>query len=137
MTNNLSRECEHPRPLNGTGIPARILKKCIYWAKLDPTVGTEQAGTRPVLIVSIDSFNKNSNSAIAFAITSKQPKVSYPLVFELPKNLLPKPSWVKITQIRTLSVQRLGSYIASISDQDFEQIMSGFNRLCGVRSQIS
>ena len=111
----------------------RILKKGIYWAKLDPTIGTEQAGTRPVLIVSIDSFNKNSNSAIAFAITSKKPKVSYPLVLELPTNLLPKPSWVKITQIRTLSSERIGSLIASINDEYFEQVMSGFNRLCGYR----
>ena len=111
----------------------RILKKGIYWAKLDPTIGTEQAGTRPVLIVSIDSFNKNSNSAIAFAITSKKPKASYPLVFELPEKLLPKPSWVKITQIRTLSAERIGSFIASVKDEHFEQVMSGFNRLCGFR----
>ena len=109
----------------------RILNKGVYWAKLNPTVGTGQAGTRPVLIVSIDSFNNNSKSAIAFAITSKKPKVSYPLVYELPQELLPKPSWVKITQICALSRERIGSYIASINDKDFEQIMSGFNRLCG------
>ena len=109
----------------------KILKKSIYWAKLDPTIGTEQAGTRPVLVISIDSFNKNSNSAIALAITSKKPKVEYPLVYELPENLLPKPSWVKITQIRTLNTKRLGSLIATIDDKQFEQIMSGFNRLCG------
>ena len=109
----------------------RILRKGIYWAKLDPTIGTEQTGTRPVLVVSIDSFNKNSKSAIAFAITSKKPKASYPLVYELPVNLLPKPSWIKISQIRTLSTERIGSYIANIDDRDFEQIMSGFNRLCG------
>ena len=57
--------------------------------------------------------------------------VLYPLVYQLPKGLLPKPSWVKITQIRTLSTKGIGNYIASISDGDFEQIMSGFNRLCG------
>ncbi len=112
----------------------RILKKGIYWAKLDPTIGTEQAGTRPVLVISINSFNQNSNSVIALAVTSKKPKVQYPLVYELPENLLPKPSWVKITQIRTLSTQRLGGFIASINDQQFEQIMSGFNRLCGYQT---
>lgn len=108
--------------------------KGIYWANLDPTVGNEQTGTRPVLIVSIDSFNQNSGTVIAFAITSKKPKVDYPLVFELPDDLLAKPSWVKITQIRTLSSQRIGKFIASINDLDFEQIMSGFNRLCGCDS---
>jgi mRNA-degrading endonuclease toxin of MazEF toxin-antitoxin module len=50
----------------------KILKCGIYWAKLDPAVGVEQKGTRPVLVVSIDSFNNNSGSAIAFAITSGQ-----------------------------------------------------------------
>lgn len=109
----------------------KILKKGIYWANLDPAVGTEQAGTRPILIVSIDSFNKNSNSVIAFAVTSKKPSVKYPLVYELPQKLLPKPSWVKLTQIRTLSTQRLGKYLAMVNDEDFEKIMSGFNRLCG------
>ncbi len=93
-------------------------------------MGVEQQGTRPVLIVSIDSFNNNSASAIAFAITSKKPKVEYPLVYELPGNLLPKPSWVKISQIRTLSTQRLGKFIAKITEDDYQKVMAGFNRLC-------
>ncbi|MEM8828153.1 MAG: type II toxin-antitoxin system PemK/MazF family toxin [Cyanobacteria bacterium P01_G01_bin.19] len=108
----------------------RILSRGVYWAKLDPTVGVEQQGTRPVLVVSIDSFNNNSGSAIAFAITSKKPKVDYPLVHELPMDLLPKPSWVKISQIRTLSIQRLGKFIAKIEEDDFKKVMLGFNRLC-------
>ena len=108
----------------------RILRGGVYWANLDPTVGVEQQGTRPVLVVSIDSFNCNSSSAIAFAITSKKPKVKYPLIYELPPNLLPKPSWVKITQIRTLSIQRLGKFIAKIEEEDYQKVMAGFNRLC-------
>lgn len=108
----------------------RILKKGVYWANLDPTVGVEQQGTRPVLVVSIDSFNNNSGSAIALAITSKKPKAQYPLVYELPPNLLPKPSWVKISQISTLSTQRMGKYIAKIEEEDYQKIMAGFNRLC-------
>ena len=108
----------------------RILKRGVYWANLDPTIGVEQQGTRPVLVVSIDLFNNNSNSAIAFAITSKKPSVKYPLIYELPQNLLPKPSWVKICQIRTLSIQRIGTYIAKIEESDYQKIMAGFNRLC-------
>lgn len=108
----------------------RILRGGIYWAKLDPTVGVEQQGTRPVLVVSIEAFNNNSNSAIAFAITSQQPQVKYPLVYELPKDLLPKPSWVKITQIRTLSIKRLGKFLAKIEEADHQKVMTGFNKLC-------
>lgn len=107
-----------------------ILRRGIYWANLDPTVGSEQQGTRPVLIVSIDAFNQNSQTAIAFAITSKKPKVVYPLVYELPKDLLPKRSWVKISQIRTLSTQRLGQQIAQIEEADLREILAGLNRLC-------
>ncbi|MFM2314781.1 MAG: hypothetical protein RLZZ04_4057 [Cyanobacteriota bacterium] len=108
----------------------KILRRGIYWANLDPTVGSEQQGTRPVLITSIDAFNQNSQTVIAFAITSKKPKVTYPLVYELPKDLLPKRSWVKISQIRTLSTQRLGQQIAQIEEADMSKIMAGLNRLC-------
>ena len=108
----------------------RILRGGIYWAKLDSTVGVEQRGARPVLVVSIDSFNNNSDSAIAFAITSQQPLVKYPLVYQLPENLLPKPSWVKITQIRTLSTKRLGKYLAKIEEADYQKVMAAFNRIC-------
>ena len=108
----------------------RILRGGVYWGNLDPTVGTEQQGTRPVLIISIDLFNQNSQSAIAFAITSQKPKVIYPLVYELPEDLLPKKSWVKISQIRTLSTKRLGKKIATVAEEDLEKIFAGLARLC-------
>ena len=108
----------------------KILRGGIYWAKLDPTIGVEQQGTRPVLVVSIDSFNENSGSVIAFAITSQQPRVKYPLIYGLPPELLPKKSWVKITQIRTLSIKRLGKYLGTIEEVDYQKIMAAFNRVC-------
>ena len=109
-----------------------IVRGGIYWANLNPTIGVEIKGTRPILVVSIDSFNQNSGSAIAFAITSKKPKVVYPFVFELPERLLPKKSWVKISQIRTLSVSRLGNKIGQIEEKDVEKILLGLNRLTGL-----
>lgn len=95
-------------------------------------MGVEIRGTRPVLIVSINSFNQNSPSAIAFAITSQKPKVVYPFVYELPENTLPKNSWVKISQIRTLSTSRLGDKIGQVQDIDVKKILQGFNRLTGL-----
>jgi mRNA interferase MazF len=71
--------------------------------------------------------------AIAFPITSKQPKAVYSLIYELPEDLLPKPSWVKISQIRTLSTDRLGDFIVNVGEEDLEQILSGFDRLVGRR----
>ena len=110
----------------------KILRGGIYWANLDPTVGSEQSGTRPVLIASINGYNFNSQTAIAFAITSKEPRAKYPLIYQLPENLLPKPSWVKIPQIRLLSARRIGQYIATIEEKDFLEIMKGLNQICGV-----
>jgi mRNA interferase MazF len=86
---------------------ARILRGDIYWADLDPTLGHEQAGRRPILVLSQDVFNERSGTVIAMALTSQPQKAGFPLTLELSDKSLPKKSWVKISQIRTLSTQRL------------------------------
>ena len=80
---------------------AGILRGEIYWANLDPTQGREQAGYRPVLILSQDVFNERSGTVIAIALTSQAPKAGFPLTLELSATGLPKQSWAKISQIRT------------------------------------
>ncbi len=62
---------------------ARILRGEIYWAALDPTEGREQAGYRPVLVLSQDVFNQHSGTVIAVALTSQAPKAGFPLTLEL------------------------------------------------------
>lgn len=74
---------------------ARILRGDIVWADLDPVRGREQAGRRPVLILSQDIFNERSETVIALAITSQEPAAGFPLSFEIRSVQLPKPSWVK------------------------------------------
>ena len=86
---------------------ARILRGDIIWADFNPTIGHEQAGMRPVLILSHEVFNQRSGTVIAVAITSQPQKAGFPLTLELQNPNLPKRSWVKISQIRTLSVKRL------------------------------
>ena len=78
---------------------ARILRGNIYWANLDPTLGREQSGHRPVLILSHDVFNERSGTVIALALTSQEQKAGFPLTYELDSKHLPKKSWVKISQI--------------------------------------
>ena len=68
----------------------------IYWADLDPTVGHEQAGRRPVLILSRPAFNDRSGTVIVVALTSAAPRAGFPLTLELTKTPLPKKTWVKI-----------------------------------------
>ncbi|WP_089727078.1 type II toxin-antitoxin system PemK/MazF family toxin [Candidatus Thiosymbion oneisti] len=110
---------------------ARILRGDIRWANLDPTRGHEQGGNRPVLILSQDVFNQRSGTVIAIAITSQPQKAGFPLTLELPTRGLPKRSWAKISQIRTLSVERIGTRIAKASDEDLVHIIDGLNEIIG------
>ena len=111
---------------------ARILRGEIRWANLNPTIGHEQSGIRPVLILSTEIFNEKSETVIAVAITSQQPKAGFPLTLALEKVKLPKQSWVKISQIRTLSVDRIGEKITSVSDEIVNQIVDGLNEILGI-----
>lgn len=110
---------------------ARILRGEIYWADLNPARGHEQAGLRPVLVLSHDLFNKKSETVIAMAITSQPQKAGFPLTLALPPEMLPKPSWVKISQIRTISVDRLGKKIGALDTEVLGQLIDGLIELIG------
>src|SRR5215467_1906858 len=110
---------------------ARILRGDVLWAELDPTKGNEQTGRRPVLVLSEDVFNERSGTVIAVAITSQEPRARYPLTLELTAPKMPKRSWVKISQIRTLSVLRLGKRICRAKAEDVMQVIEGLNEILG------
>ncbi|MBC7358668.1 MAG: type II toxin-antitoxin system PemK/MazF family toxin [Desulfacinum sp.] len=110
---------------------AKILRGDICWADLNPVIGSEQGGFRPVLILSHDIFNEKSGTVIAMAITSQPQKAGFPLTFELTRTKLPKKSWVKISQIRTLSTKRIGEKIGRISAEELELIIDGLNEIIG------
>jgi mRNA interferase MazF len=110
---------------------ARILRGEIYWADLDPTKWHEQAGQRPVLVLSQDVFNERSGVVIAMALTSQPQRAGFPLTCELTSSHLPKKSWVKINQIRTLSQERLGKRIGRITPEDLDRIIEGLNEIIG------
>ena len=110
---------------------AAILRGDIRWADLAPTRGSEQAGRRPVVVLSEDTFNSRSGTVIAMAVTSQEPKVGFPLSLELTVSGLPKRSWVKISQIRTLSVERLGTRLGRGSREELTQLIEGLNEICG------
>jgi mRNA interferase MazF len=110
---------------------ARILRGDLVWADLNPVKGQEQVGFRPVLVLSQDIFNQRSGTVIAMALTSQEPRAGFPLTFEITTKGLPKRSWVKISQIRTLSVQRLGNKIGRVSQEELDQIVEGLNEIIG------
>jgi len=106
---------------------AKILRGEIRWADLNPTIGRKQSGERPVLILSQDIFNDRSGTVIAMALTSQEPKAGFPLTHEILASKLPKQSWVKISQIRTLSTERIGKKIGSVGANE---LAHGFAILC-------
>jgi mRNA interferase MazF len=108
---------------------ARILRGEICWADLNPVRGHEQAGLCPVLILSHDIFNERSGTVIAVAITSQPQKAGFPLTIELKSPNLLKKSWLKISQIRTLSVERIGKVIGKASLEELNQTIEGLNEI--------
>ena len=110
---------------------AGILRGEIHWADLNPTRGQEQAGQRPVLILSHDIFNHRSGTVIAVALTSQPQRAGFPLTLELTTPRLPKRSWVKISQIRTLSTERIGKRLGRASPEELAQVLEGLNEILG------
>ena len=110
---------------------ARILRGDIRWADLNPGRGHEQAGQRPILVLSHDIFNERSGTVIAVALTSQEPRAGFPLTLPLGTPRLPKRSWVKISQIRTLSVARIGRRLARASDAELGSVVDGLVEIIG------
>ncbi|MCL0061288.1 type II toxin-antitoxin system PemK/MazF family toxin [Thermodesulfovibrionales bacterium] len=110
---------------------ARILRGEIRWADLNPVRGREQAGFRPVLILSHDVFNERSGTVIAMALTSQPQRAGFPLTLELKERRFPKRSWVKMSQIRTLSIDRIGKRISRVSPEELVQVVEGLNEIIG------
>jgi len=108
---------------------AGILRGEIRWADLNPTRGREQAGLRPVLVLSHDVFNERSGTVIAMAITSRPQRAGFPLTLELQSGKLPKKSWVKISQIRTLAKERIGKKRGRASPEELGQVIEGLNEI--------
>ena len=110
---------------------ARILRGEIRWADLNPVRGREQAGPRPVLVLSHDVFNDRSGTVIAVALTSQEPRAGFPLTLESRARGLPKRSWIKISQIRTLAAERIGRRIAQATPEEVSTVLEGLGEIIG------
>lgn len=110
---------------------ARVLRGEVRWADLNPVRGHEQAGERPVLVLSHDVFNERSGTVIAVALTSQEPRAGYPLTVALTSPKLPKRSRVKTGQIRTLSTERVGRRLGRVSEEELANVIDGLFELIG------
>ena len=109
----------------------RIRRGEVFWIDPGPIVGDERAGRLPWLVVSHDVFNDRSGTAMALAVTSAEPRAGFPLTWRLESGRLPKRSWVKISQIRTLSVERVGRRLARASGEELAGVIDGLNEIVG------
>ena len=96
----------------------------IFYADLSPVVGSEQGGTRPVLIVQNDTGNKHSPTVIAAAITSQTNKAKLPTHIELSGRSvgLTKDSVVLLEQIRTIDKRRLREHMGHVDESMMNQV---------------
>jgi len=83
------------------------------------------------LVLSQDVFNDRSGTVIAVALTSQPQRAGFPLTLELQAKRLPKKSWVKISQIRTLAVERIGKVIGRASPEEIAQVVEGLDEIIG------
>ena len=97
----------------------------IFYADLSPVVGSEQGGTRPVLIVQNYTGNRHSPTVIAAAITSQMGKARLPTHIDLPVDQscgLSRDSIVLLEQVRTLDKKRLRERMGHVEERVMEKV---------------
>jgi mRNA interferase MazF len=84
-----------------------------------------------VLVISHDVFNERSGTVIALAVTSRAQRAGFPLTLELAAKGLPKRSWLKIGQVRTLAAERIGRRLGRASPEEMSRVIEGLNEIVG------
>lgn len=98
-------------------LPDEVLRGQMYYADLDPVIGSEQGGNRPVLVIQNNIGNRHSPTIIIAPITTRVKKLHQPTHIGVPPYFgLPQNSMVMLEQIRTIDKSRLGSYVGCLDD---------------------
>lgn len=102
----------------------KVKRGDVFYAELDPVIGSEQGGMRPVLIIQNDVGNQHSPTTIVAAITGQLCKAKLPTHVDLAgrENGLAKNSVVLVEQVRTIDKTRLKEHICTLDKQIMEQV---------------
>jgi mRNA interferase MazF len=105
-------------------MPHQYRRGQIYYARLDPVVGHEQGGRRPVLIIQNDTGNRFAPTVIVAALTTSLPDKPYPTEVRVPAGAggLPRPSAIRLDQIRTLDKRRLEKHVGQLDEEIMRQV---------------
>lgn len=116
----------------------QILRGQIYYANLDPSFGSEQGGTRPVLIIQNDMGNRHSPTLIVVAITSRlYAKNHLPTHHVISHSVgLKMDSIALLEQIRTIDKRRLSSYVGMLSISEMKAIDKKLKISLGIKDEF-
>lgn len=105
----------------------------IYRADLDPVLGSEQGGIRPVLIVQNDLANQSSPTVIVVPLTSRQkhPRQPTHVRIDPPEGGLLRPSQALCEQVRTLEKSRLTNYMGTLTENSLQRVEKALHQALG------
>lgn len=109
-------------------IKKEVARGDVFWARLDPTIGSEIQKTRPVVILSINPLNKARKTAIVVPLSTSAPAIEFLNV------ALKGGSVARCEHIRSIDKTRLSEKIGSISDTDMKNIEEGLSRILGMNT---
>lgn len=113
-----------------------IMRGDVFYADLSPVKGSEQGGTRPVLVIQNNIGNKFSTTVIVAPITSRIKKKALPTHVQLPASAdLPENSMVLLEQVRTIDKCRVDKYIVSIDEDTMTLVDNALGISLGLRFQ--
>jgi mRNA interferase MazF len=95
----------------------------VWSISFDPTLGREQAGTRPALVVSVDKFNHGpADLVVVLPITSKNMSQPIHVPVKAPEGGLSTPRFIKCDDIRSVSKQRIKRFHGTVSAQTMSEV---------------
>jgi mRNA interferase MazF len=101
----------------------QVLRGQMYFADLNPVIGSEQGGIRPILVVQNDVGNRHSPTIIVAPITTQVKKTWLPTHIGIPPSFgLPHQSMVMLEQVRTIDRSRFGEYLGYLDNDVMDYI---------------
>lgn len=105
----------------------------VWWADLDPTQGREQAGKRPVVILSVDPFNRSAAELVIVApMTSRDKGVRSHILVAAKESGLDRDGWVKCEDVRSISTRRLSERAGLVPSHAIAEVGHALRALLGL-----
>jgi len=105
----------------------------VYYANLDPVVGREQGGRRPVLVVSVDDFNAGAaDLVLAVPLTTRCRRIASRVTLAPPEGGVSRISQIRCEDVRSMSKEPLGSRLGAVSPSTLAQVEDILRTLMGL-----